>query len=217
MNVEQVLLESKLIPVVEIPDSQLAVPLAEAILVGGISVLEVTFRTAEAAASIQRISESMHEFTVGAGTLLSKDQVNIAIDSGADFGVAPGLNTSTLEHAIKNEFEFIPGINTPSEIEIGLELGIRTFKIFPAEPIGAANLIPAFYGPYPQAKFMPTGGITIENIYSYLRLPNVIACGGTWIAPRELIAKKQFSEITRRTRHAVEILREHSQILQKGK
>lgn len=208
MNLAETLSAFKIIPVVEIPHAELAEPLAESLIAGGLPIVEVTFRTDDAAASISRISTAFPEMHLGAGTLLSKNQMQEAIDAGAKFGVAPGLNRTVADFAFANGFQFIPGINTPSELELGLELGFSLFKIFPAEPIGARNLIPAFGGPYPHANFMPTGGVTKENLLSYLQIPTVMACGGTWIAPKSLIANREFAEISHRAREAVLLIQE---------
>lgn len=196
------------IPVVEIPHPDLAVPLAEALASADLPVIEVTFRTSSADESISRIKKVFPKFTVGAGTLLNEAQVEMAVRAGADFGVSPGLNLKVVKRAHNLQFPHIPGVMTPSEVESGLENSINFFKLFPSEAISGLKLLPSFKGPYRSAKFMPTGGVSIQKLSEYLSNENVFACGGTWIATRQMIENRKFDEISNLARGAVKEVKE---------
>jgi 2-dehydro-3-deoxyphosphogluconate aldolase/(4S)-4-hydroxy-2-oxoglutarate aldolase len=142
---------------------------------------------------------------IGAGTLLTRVSVDAAVQAGASFGVAPGLSESVVEAALARGLPFVPGVATASEIERGLALGLRLFKLFPAEAVGGRALIDAFAAPYADVRFMPTGGITPQNLEAYLKRPAVAACGGTWIAPRSLLEAGDYDEISMRAAAAVRI------------
>ena len=173
-----------------------AVPLAEALLAGGLKVMEVTFRTAGAAESIRRIRQGVPQIAVGAGTLLTADNVKQAVDAGAQFGVSPGLSESVSAAAQACKLPLFPGVITPSEIMRALELGWKHLKFFPAETFGGVNALKALAGPFGHTgvKFIPTGGITAATLPNYLAVPQVAAVGGSWMAERKLVAEKSWDE-----------------------
>lgn len=178
------------VAVVIIDDPQHAEPLAAALLEGGIDLIELTLRTPSALEGIRRISQAFPSVGIGAGTLLEPDQVKRAVDAGATFGVAPGLNPAVVEAARAANLPFAPGVCTPTEIERALSLGCGLLKFFPAETLGGARHLRITASPYSHlgVRYMPLGGITLQSAETYLREPAVIALGGSWIAPRELIA-----------------------------
>lgn len=194
-----------IIPVIAIENAEDAVPLAEALLKGGMDVIEVTFRTAAAAAAIQRIARALPEMLLGAGTILTKDQAQAALDAGIKFGLAPGLNPEIVNFFRSAGVLFIPGVMTPSEIEQGLALGCKLQKFFPAGPAGGVPMLQALAGPYSGQKlqFCPTGGVNLDNMNDYLALPMVASIGGSWLATKQQIAKKQWSVITDQVRAAL--------------
>ena len=199
------LLRQRLICVAVIDRSEDAVPLAEALLAGGLNAIEVTFRTAGAAESIARIRQALPQASVGAGTLLTADQVKQAVDAGAQFGVSPGLSEAVSKAAHENKFPLFPGVITPGEIMRALELGWQHLKFFPAESFGGVNALKALIGPFGHTgvKFIPTGGITAAHLPSYLAMPQVAAIGGSWMAERKLIAEKSWAKITALTAEAM--------------
>ena len=186
--------------------AEFAEPLAEALLAGGLDIMEITFRTEAAEESIRRIAAQFPEILLGAGTLLEKEQVQRAKDAGAVFGLAPGLNPNIISAANKIGLQFSPGVMTPSDVEMALALGCKLLKFFPAEVAGGVGMLKALSGPYGHTgvKFIPTGGVTSENIRDYLKLPIVAAIGGSWMVDKKLINEKKWGEITRITRHAIE-------------
>ena len=195
------------IPVVVIDDAADAVSLAAAILKGGMNVIEITFRTAAAAGAIEQIKKAFPEMLVGAGTVVTKEQARRALDSGVDFGLAPGLNPETVEIFQAHNTLFIPGIMSPSEIERGLALDLSLLKFFPAEAAGGIKMLKAFSAPYVSSgvKFCPTGGVSLDNMNDYLALDTVFAVGGSWLAPRQSIADKKWDEITANVQQAAMI------------
>ena len=195
--------ELGLVPVIKIDDAKAAVPLARALAAGDLPVAEVTFRTAAAEESIRRIAAEAPEVLVGAGTVLSVDQVKLAVKAGARFIVSPGFNPRVAEYCVKEGIPITPGINNPSGVEAALELGIKVLKFFPAEPSGGLGMLKALAAPYGDVRFIPTGGIGLENMVSYLAWDKILAVGGSWIAPGDLIAAGNFEEITRLTAAAV--------------
>jgi 2-dehydro-3-deoxyphosphogluconate aldolase/(4S)-4-hydroxy-2-oxoglutarate aldolase len=195
-----------IVPVIVIDDAADAVPLARALAEGGLPCAEVTFRTAAARESIAAISKAMPEMLVGAGTVLTTEQVQAAVESGAKFIVAPGLNPKVVEYCLSRSIPMTPGVATPSDVERAMELGLTVVKFFPAEASGGVNYLKAMSAPYKGMRFIPTGGVDETNVLSYLRLPSVLACGGSWMVKNELIAPKQFEEITRRTKRAVQTM-----------
>jgi len=198
----------RVIPVIAIDDAGAALPLADALLDGGLPVAEITFRTAAAATVIRVLTEKRPELFVGAGTLLTPENVADAVAAGAKFGVAPGCNPSTLDVARTYRWSFIPGVCTASEIETALQMNYRVLKFFPAGTMGGVEMLKALSGPYAHTgiRFMPTGGVTVDNLAEYLSLPTVIACGGTWIATKSDIAAGNWSLIRDRCRSALDIV-----------
>jgi 2-dehydro-3-deoxyphosphogluconate aldolase/(4S)-4-hydroxy-2-oxoglutarate aldolase len=211
----QSFLRQWLICVAVIDNAEDAVPLAEALLAGGLNVIEVTFRTASAAKSVAAIRQALPAAHVGAGTLLSSDQVKQAIDAGAQFGVSPGLSESVLQTAHTHNFPFFPGVITPTEVTRALELGWKQLKFFPAEAAGGVNMLKALAGPFGHTgvKFIPTGGITAASLPDYLAVPQVAAIGGSWMADRKLVAKKDWARITSLTAEAIQIIAETTQAI----
>ena len=198
--------QRRIVPVVVLDDEETAEPLAEALLAGGLDVMEITFRTTAAAGAIRRIAARYPEILLGAGTLLERDQVLRARDAGAVFGLAPGLNPRIVAAAADCGLQFAPGVMTPSEVERALELGCKLLKFFPAETAGGVGMLKALAGPYGHTgvRFIPTGGVTSKNLADYLKLPIVAAIGGSWMVDKALVAAGRWEEITRLTREALE-------------
>ncbi len=192
-----------IIPVVVINDAKDAVPLAKALCEGGLPVAEVTFRTDAAEEAIRLMAEACPEMLVGAGTVLTTEQVDRAVAAGAKFIVSPGLNPKVVKYCLDKNIPITPGTSSPTDIEAALELGLEVVKFFPAEQSGGIAKIKAMAGPYTKVKFMPTGGINAQNLKSYLDFPKIIACGGSWMVSGDLIKAGNFDEIRRLTREAV--------------
>jgi 2-dehydro-3-deoxyphosphogluconate aldolase/(4S)-4-hydroxy-2-oxoglutarate aldolase len=199
--------ELRVVPVVTIDDAADAAGLAGALFDGGLPVVEITFRTDAAAEAIAAIRAARPDMLVGAGTVLDGVTVDRALDAGAEFIVAPGFNPSMVVHAQVRGVAVIPGVVTPSEIEAAMSLGLRVLKFFPAEASGGPGYLSAVRATYPNVRFMPSGGVNVGNIASYLALPNVIAAGGTWIATPDAIRNHQWAEITRLAAAAVAVSR----------
>jgi 2-dehydro-3-deoxyphosphogluconate aldolase/(4S)-4-hydroxy-2-oxoglutarate aldolase len=193
------------VPVVAIDSVEAALPLADALLEGGLPVVEITFRTPAAAAAIERICRARPEMLVGAGTVVTADNLRAAVDCGARFGVAPGLNREIVAAAQRAGMLFIPGICTPSEIEQGLALGCPLLKFFPGEACGGAEMLKAMMAPYAHfgLRYMPSGGVKLANFAAYLAIENVDAVGGTWIATKQDLAEGNWGVIRDRCREAV--------------
>ncbi|MFN8499143.1 MAG: bifunctional 4-hydroxy-2-oxoglutarate aldolase/2-dehydro-3-deoxy-phosphogluconate aldolase [Anaerolineae bacterium] len=196
----------KLLPVVKIERAADAVGLGEALLAGGLPVAEITFRTDAAEEAIRVLCRDLPEMLVGAGTVLTVDNVKRAVDAGATFMVSPGFNPKVVDYCIENSIPVVPGVNSPTQIEMGLERGLDVLKFFPAEASGGIKLLKAMAAPYSGVRFVPTGGITANNLLAYLALDEVLACGGTWIAETKTISANRFDEITRLTREAVALI-----------
>ncbi len=192
-----------IIPVVKIDDVEKAVPLAKALHEGGLSCVEITFRTAQAAEAIKRITTSLPEILVGAGTVLTTQQVDSAIEAGAKFIVSPGLNPEVVKYCIQQHIPVTPGCSNPSDIEMAISLGLDVVKFFPAEAMGGVKVIKAISAPYSGIKFIPTGGINEKNLNDYLSCSSVLACGGSWMVDEVLIKSGDFDRITALTREAV--------------
>jgi 2-dehydro-3-deoxyphosphogluconate aldolase/(4S)-4-hydroxy-2-oxoglutarate aldolase len=192
-----------IIPVIKIDDVEKAVPLARALAAGGIPCAELTFRTAQGEEAIRRISKEAPEVLAGAGTVLTTEQVDKAINAGAKFIVSPGLNPKVVSYCIKKGIPVTPGCANPSDIEQALELGLEVVKFFPAEQAGGLEYIKAISAPYPNLKFMPTGGINAANISKYIAFEKILACGGSWMASADLINSGDFDKITALSREAV--------------
>lgn len=195
-----------IVPVVKIDRAQDALPLAKALCAGGLPCAEVTFRTDAAAEAIRIMTESFPDMCVGAGTVLNTDQVDAAVEAGAKFIVSPGLNGKTVQYCIDRKIPVTPGISSPSEIEQAIELGLDVVKFFPAEQSGGLAKIKAMAAPYTNMKFMPTGGINAQNLTSYLDFSKVIACGGSWMVPGDLVNKGEWDKIEQLTREAVKTM-----------
>ena len=197
------------VPVIAIDDASAALGLADALAAGGLPVAEITFRTAAAAEVMKRIVAQRPDMIVGAGTVLTADNLKRAVDSGAKFAVAPGFNPTVVQAALDAGLPFAPGVMTPSDIEGAVELGCRVLKFFPAGAAGGVKMLSAISAPYKHlgVKFVPTGGIKPENMHEYLQLSEVAAVGGTWLATRESIAGGDWAGIAARCADAVKIVR----------
>lgn len=192
-----------IIPVVKIDDANNAAPLAKALCEGGLPVAEVTFRTDAAEEAIRKMVEACPDMFVGAGTVLTTEQVDRAIAAGCKFIVSPGLNPKVVKYCQEKNIPITPGTSSPTDIEQAIELGLEAVKFFPAEQSGGIAKIKAMAAPYVNMRFMPTGGINAKNIISYLDFPKILACGGSWMVSEALINSGQFDEIKRLTREAV--------------
>ena len=190
------------VPVITIDRPQDAVPLARALLNGGIGCAEITFRTASAEEAIQRIGGECHEMIVGAGTVLTVQQAEQAVRAGAQYIVAPGFDAAVVEWCLGNGVPVLPGVATPTEINMALARGVKLLKFFPAEEIGGVRMLKTLHAPYQEVQFIPTGGINARNLAEYLALPNVVACGGSWMATESMISEGRFDEIARLSREA---------------
>lgn len=195
------------VPVVEVEDAGHAVALAQALEAGGLPIVEVTFRTDAAAAAIERIARDVPGVFLIAGTVISTRQADVALDAGARMLVAPGFNAAVVEHARRIGLPMLPGVCTPSEVEAALSLGLTAVKLFPIEPIGGVRYLRALAAPYRRMRWNPTGGITVDGLPDYLAVDSVLACGGSWVAPKADIAAGRFEEITSRAAEAVQAVR----------
>jgi 2-dehydro-3-deoxyphosphogluconate aldolase/(4S)-4-hydroxy-2-oxoglutarate aldolase len=192
----------RVIPVVAIDDAADAGALGDALVAGGLPVAEITFRTAAAEASIRRLA-SRADMLVGAGTVLNPDTAKRAVDAGARFVVAPGFNPKTVQWCLDHDVPVLPGVATPTDIEQALDHGLTVVKFFPAEALGGLRMLQAVAAPYGMMRFVPTGGISAENLERYLAFPKVLACGGSWMVTKELLGGQQFGKITELSRDAV--------------
>lgn len=198
------LASSRVVPVLTAHDADEAERACEALLAGGLPVVEITFRTDAAAEAIRRVARN-EGLLVGAGTILSPDQLAHAVDAGARFAVAPGTTEAVVEAARAAGVPFVPGIATPSEIERARTLGCDVLKVFPASILGGPSFVKAVSPVYRDVRFVPTGGVNPGNLASYLELPSVLACGGTWICDQALLREGRFDEIERLAREAAEL------------
>lgn len=192
-----------IIPVIALDHVEDAQPLAKALIDGGLPCAEVTFRTDAAEESIRIMSEKFPQMLVGAGTVLTTEQVDRAVNAGAKFIVSPGLNPKVVQYCIEKGVPITPGCSNPSDVEVAIELGLEVVKFFPAEAAGGLNMIKSMAAPYTKMKFMPTGGINAKNITSYLDFKKIIACGGSWMVNKDMIAAKDWAGITALTKEAV--------------
>jgi len=192
-----------IVPVVVLNDAKDAKPLAKALCEGGLPCAEVTFRTAAAEESIKIMTTEYPEMLVGAGTVLTTEQVDRAMNAGARFIVSPGLNPKIVQYCIDKNIPVTPGVVTPGEMEKAIEMGLEVVKFFPAEAAGGLNMIKSMAAPYTTMKFMPTGGITAKNINEYLAFPKIVACGGSWMVNGALVKEGKFDEIAALTKEAV--------------
>lgn len=197
--------EFGIVPVVVINDAKDAIPLGKALIEGGLPCAEVTFRTEAAEESIRLMSREYPDMCVGAGTVLTIEQVDRAVNAGAGFIVSPGINPKVVEYCVKNNIPIVPGTCNPTNVETALEFGLKVVKFFPAEQAGGLNYIKAIAAPYTGVKFMPTGGINANNVKDYLGYDRIIACGGSWMVKSDLIVAGDFDKITELTKEAVNI------------
>ncbi|MDP4610718.1 MAG: bifunctional 4-hydroxy-2-oxoglutarate aldolase/2-dehydro-3-deoxy-phosphogluconate aldolase [Opitutales bacterium] len=193
------------IPVIVIDNVADAKPLANALLEGGLNIIEVTFRTQAAAGAIEAIANEFPDMLVGAGTVVTPEQAKIAIDSGSKFGLAPGTDPETIAYFKSRNIPFIPGIMTPSDIQAAIKAGCKHLKFFPAGAAGGVNMLKSMVAPYSNlgVKFCPTGGVSLDNMNDYLAVPEVFAIGGSWLATKAQIANKDWSGITAQVKQAL--------------
>ena len=198
--------ETGIVPVIVLEEIDQAENLAKALREGGVNCAEVTFRAEGADKVIEKMTKAYPDMLVGAGTVLTVDQLERAVAAGAKFCVAPGFNPKVVKRAQELGVPFVPGVATATEIEAALELGITTVKFFPAEQAGGLAYIKAVSAPYPMMRFMPTGGINSNNIFEYLSFPKIVACGGSWIVKGSLLKEHNWAEVTRLCKEVTERL-----------
>ena len=196
------------VPVVVLEDAEQAVPTAKALLKGGINAMEITFRTSAAKASIAKVAAEVPEMVVGAGTVINVDQLHDAIEAGAKFIVSPGSDADVIKEAIRLNVPITPGVVTPSEIMLGLKLGLKVFKFFPAESYGGLKTIKALCGPFPQIRFIPTGGVNQNNAEEYFKNPKIVAVGGSWMVTKDMVAAGDFDGIAEKSAAATALYRQ---------
>jgi 2-dehydro-3-deoxyphosphogluconate aldolase/(4S)-4-hydroxy-2-oxoglutarate aldolase len=200
------LADAGLVPVITIERADDAGPLATALVQGGIPYAEVTFRTPAAAHAISRMRSEAPRMTVGAGTVLTVEQADQAVTSGAQYLVSPAFDAAVVDWCEEHSVPIIPGVATPTEVNRAWQRGLGTLKLFPAEQLGGVALLQALRGPFPEIQFVPTGGITPRNLGDYARQPNVVACGGSWIASKKAISARSFDDIREAAQEACTIL-----------
>ncbi|MCI8650708.1 MAG: bifunctional 4-hydroxy-2-oxoglutarate aldolase/2-dehydro-3-deoxy-phosphogluconate aldolase [Anaerotruncus sp.] len=205
MRMEEILFQVGVVPVIKMDTAEHAVPLAQALARGGLPAAEITFRSKAAADSICAIAQQVPELFVCAGTVLTPQLAQEAVDAGARAIISPGLNVETVRWCVQKEIPVIPGCATPSEVETAMREGLSMVKLFPAEVVGGVGMLKAMAGPYADMKFMPTGGVKPNNLADYLTQKNVVACGGTWIVPYELLEAERFDEIEALAREAAQL------------
>ena len=203
MSVLETIRQLKLVPVIVIDDPNSAPALGRALVEGGLPCAEVTFRTTGAREALARLTGECPEVLAGAGTVLTPAQARDALDAGAKFIVAPGFNPSVVDYCLENDVPVFPGIATPTEIEAAMTRDLTVLKFFPAEPLGGLSYLRAISAPYGSVEFMPTGGISIQNVETYLAFSKVVACGGSWMAQSEWITTGDFTRIADEVRKAV--------------
>lgn len=202
MQAREILSAGAVVPVMAIDDIHTAVDLAHALVEGGIPTLEITLRTEHGLKAIEFIAKEVKGAIVGAGTVISAEQLKAVEDAGAVFAISPGLNLPFAQAVTKSKIAVIPGVATPGELMLALEHGIDTCKLFPAEVVGGQAMLKALYGPFPQVKFCPTGGVNLQSAPEYLKLPNVLCVGGSWLTPKDAVANKDWATITRLAKEA---------------
>lgn len=193
-TINQQLAAIKVVPVIAIKNANKAVKLAQVLIENGLPCAEITFRTEQAALAMKNMREAYPQMLIGAGTVLTTEQVDQAIDAGVDFIVSPGFNPTTVKYCQQRNIAIIPGVNNPSLVEQAMAMGLDTLKFFPAEPSGGVAMLKALTAVYP-IKFMPTGGVSPSNVKDYLAIPAVLACGGTWMLPNDLIDNEKWDEL----------------------
>ena len=207
MNIQEQIAKIRLVPVVVLEDAKDAVPLAKALIAGGLPVAEVTFRTDAAEESIRLMSENCPEMLVGAGTVITVAQAEAAVAAGAKFIVTAGFSEDVTRWAVAHNVPIFPGVCTPTEIMMALRYDLKIVKFFPAAQYGGLKTIKALAGPFPKLKFMPTGGVSAANVQEYLSDPHIIACGGSWMVKGDLVKSGNFEEITRLTAEAMALVK----------
>jgi 2-dehydro-3-deoxyphosphogluconate aldolase/(4S)-4-hydroxy-2-oxoglutarate aldolase len=207
--IAEILQLSPVMPVVTIEQASAGPDLARALVRGGIKVIEVTLRTPQAMAAIKAIAAQVPEICVGAGTVMSPEDLNQAADAGAAFAISPGATRELLAAGANFRIPYLPAVATASELMTALAAGFRYFKLFPANVAGGMQALKAFHGPFPEARFCPTGGITLQTAGSYLDLPNVLCVGGSWLAPGELLKARDWARIESLAREAAALRRQH--------
>ncbi|MEZ8046636.1 bifunctional 4-hydroxy-2-oxoglutarate aldolase/2-dehydro-3-deoxy-phosphogluconate aldolase [Vibrio sp. 10N.237.312.C02] len=195
----------KVIPVIAINRAEDAIPLGKALVENGMPCAEITLRTECAIEAIRIMRKEFPDMLIGSGTVLTNEQVDASIEAGVDFIVSPGFNPRTVQYCIDKGVAIVPGVNNPSLVEQAMEMGLRTLKFFPAEPSGGTGMLKALTAVYP-VKFMPTGGVSLKNVDEYLSIPSVLACGGTWMVPTNLIDESKWDELGKLVRDAVELV-----------
>jgi len=204
-TLNQRLSEIKVVPVIAINDASKAAKLAEVLMENGLPCAEVTFRTEQAVDAIKEMRKAFPDMLIGSGTILTTEQVDQSIEAGVDFIVSPGFNPTTVKYCQQRNIVIVPGVNTPSLVEQAMEMGLDTVKFFPAEPSGGTAMLKALSAVYP-VKFMPTGGVNPKNVKEYLAISSVIACGGTWMVPNDLIDNEQWDELAKLVREVAGII-----------
>lgn len=207
MSLHKIIENSGIIPVVVLDDAAKAVPLAKALLAGGINICEITFRTAAACEAIRQIALNVPEMIVGAGTVLTKEQLKAATDAGAKFIVSPGSDLEVIRYAKELGVYMLPGAVTPTEVMQLIKEDIKVIKFFPAENYGGLKTIKALSAPFPNIKFVPTGGVSLSNLTTYLEFDKIAAVGGSWLCTKDLITNDKWDEITKLSKEAMDIFR----------
>ena len=207
MSLHKIIENSGIIPVVVLDDAAKAVPLAKALLAGGINICEITFRTAAAEESIRQIALNVPEMIVGAGTVLTKEQLKAAADAGAKFIVSPGSDLEVIRYAKELGVYMLPGAVTPTEVMQLIKEDIEVIKFFPAENYGGLKTIKALSAPFPNLKFVPTGGVSLSNLTTYLEFDKIAAVGGSWLCTKDLITNDKWDEITKLSKEAMDIFK----------
>ncbi len=196
-ELESRLLAAPVVPLIQADDPGVAVEIAHALVAGGLTVLEVVLRTDAALKCMQRVVDDVPDAIVGAGTVLSVDHAKKSLAAGVSFIVSPGLHVPVVETALQAKVDVFPGVATPSEAQLAWNLGLRAMKFFPASQMGGVGMLKALSSVFRDVRFMPTGGVSAANLAEYLGVPAVLACGGSWLTPKEVVEQKQFGEITR--------------------
>jgi len=204
VSAEEIFSQGPVVPVLVVKKIEYAIPLAEALLAGGVKVLEVTLRTKVAIDVIELISREVPDALVGAGTVTTKAQLKQVEDAGAKFALSPGMTPELLEAGKHSSIAFIPGIASCSELMLGIDFGYSHFKFFPAEAAGGINAVKSIGGPFPDVRFCPTGGINLDNYKNYLALPSVKCVGGSWLAPEQAMESGEWSQITSLAQQAID-------------
>jgi 2-dehydro-3-deoxyphosphogluconate aldolase/(4S)-4-hydroxy-2-oxoglutarate aldolase len=207
--IAEILQLSPVMPVVTIEDAAIAPDLARALVRGGIKVIEVTLRTPQALAAIEAIAAAVPEICVGAGTVMSPDDLNLSANAGAAFAISPGATRELLAAGANFRIPYLPAVATASELMTALAAGFRYFKLFPANVAGGLQALKAFYGPFAEARFCPTGGINLQTAGAYLDLPNVMCVGGSWLTPNDLLKSRDWDRVASLAREAAGLRRQH--------